>query len=115
MFLQLLFLKSKIVTIISFFQVDLIQLITVDSLLTDTSVKRTPRIGPCLSLHPLFDPLQDGHLSKTDTLPTAKCADVSLPAPSPPPPPPPRYFAPFCRMPSRLFRAYPTWLKGNDC
>ena len=65
--LQLLFLKSKIFKIISFFQVDLIQLLTVDSLLTDTSVKRTPKIGPCLSLHPLFDPLQDGHLSKTDT------------------------------------------------
>ena len=22
---------------------------------TDTPVKRTPRVGPCLSLHPLFD------------------------------------------------------------
>ena len=30
---------------------------TVDSLLTDTSVKRTPRVGPCLSLLPLFDSL----------------------------------------------------------
>ena len=30
---------------------------TVDSLLMDTSVKRTPRVGPCLSLHPLFDSL----------------------------------------------------------
>ena len=27
---------------------------TVDSLLTDTSVKRTLRVGPCLSLLPLF-------------------------------------------------------------
>ena len=34
---------------------------------TDTSVKRTPRVGPCLSLHPLFDSLWDGHLSKTNT------------------------------------------------
>ena len=40
---------------------------TVDSLLTDTSVKRTPRVGPCLSLLPLFDSLQDGHLPKTDS------------------------------------------------
>ena len=30
---------------------------TVDTLLTDTSVKRTPRVGPCLSLVPLFDSL----------------------------------------------------------
>jgi len=36
---------------------------TVDSLLTDTSVKRTLRVGPCLSLLPSFD----GHLSKMDT------------------------------------------------
>ena len=40
---------------------------TVDSSLTDISVKRTPRNGPCLSLFPLFDSVQDGHLSKTDT------------------------------------------------
>ena len=32
-------------------------IITVDSLLTDTSVKRTLRVGPCLSLLPLFDSL----------------------------------------------------------
>ena len=30
---------------------------TVDSLLTDTSVKRTLTVGPCLSLLPLFDSL----------------------------------------------------------
>ena len=30
---------------------------TVDSLLRDTFVKRTPRVGPCLSLLPLFDSL----------------------------------------------------------
>ena len=30
---------------------------TVDSVLTDTSVKRTLRVGPCLSLLPLFDSL----------------------------------------------------------
>ena len=30
---------------------------TVDSLLTDTSLKGTPRVGPCLSLLPLFDSL----------------------------------------------------------
>ena len=30
---------------------------TVDSLLMDTSLKRTPRVGPCLSLLPLFDSL----------------------------------------------------------
>ena len=30
---------------------------TVDSLLTDNSVKRTLRVGPCLSLLPLFDSL----------------------------------------------------------
>ena len=30
---------------------------TVYSLLTDTSIKRTPRVGPCLSLLPLFDSL----------------------------------------------------------
>ena len=34
---------------------------------TDTSVKRTPRVGPCLSLLLLFDSLKDGHLSKMDT------------------------------------------------
>ena len=34
---------------------------------TDTSVKRTLRVGPCLSLLPLFDSLWDGHLSKMDT------------------------------------------------
>ena len=34
---------------------------------TDTSVKQTLRVGPCLSLLPLFDFLYDGHLSKTDT------------------------------------------------
>ena len=34
---------------------------------TDTSVKRTLRVGPCLSLLLLFDSLQDGHLSKMDT------------------------------------------------
>ena len=28
---------------------------TVDSLLMDTSAKWTPRVGPCLSLLPLFD------------------------------------------------------------
>ena len=33
---------------------------------TDTSVKRTPRVGPCLSLLPLFDSPQEGHVSKTD-------------------------------------------------
>ena len=32
---------------------------------TDISVKRTLRVGPCLSLLPLFD--SDGHLCKTDT------------------------------------------------
>ena len=35
----------------------LIHQTTVDSLLTDTSVKRTPRVGPCLCLFPLFDSL----------------------------------------------------------
>ena len=30
---------------------------TVDSLLMYTSLKRTPRVGPCLSLLPLFDSL----------------------------------------------------------
>ena len=34
---------------------------------TDTSVKWTLRVGPCLSLLPLFDSPSDGHLSKTDT------------------------------------------------
>ena len=33
----------------------------------DTSVKRTLRIGPCLSLLLLLDSLLDGHLFKTDT------------------------------------------------
>ena len=33
--------------------------------ITDTSIRRTPRVGPCLSLLPLFDSLSDGHLSKT--------------------------------------------------
>ena len=32
---------------------------------TDTSVKRTLRVGRCLSLLPLFDSPLDGHLSKT--------------------------------------------------
>ena len=35
----------------------IIIIITVDSLLTDTSLKRTPRVGPYLSLLPLFDSL----------------------------------------------------------
>ena len=35
---------------------------TVDSLLTDTSTRRTPRVGPCLRLVPLFYSLQDGHV-----------------------------------------------------
>ena len=40
---------------------------TIDSILTDTLVKRTPRVGPFLSLLLLFDSLQDGHLHlKTD-------------------------------------------------
>ena len=30
--------------------------------MTDTSVKRTPRVGPCLCLFPSFDSLLDGHL-----------------------------------------------------
>ena len=30
---------------------------TIHSLLTDTSIKRTLRVGPCLSLLPLFDSL----------------------------------------------------------
>ena len=30
---------------------------TVDSLLTDTSLKRTLRVGPCLCLFPVFDSL----------------------------------------------------------
>ena len=34
---------------------------------TDTSVKWTLRVDPCLSLLPLFDFLEHGHLSKTDT------------------------------------------------
>ena len=40
---------------------------TVDSLLTGASVKRTARVGPCLSLLPLFDSQKDGDCSKTDT------------------------------------------------
>ena len=36
----------------------LLNIITaVDSLLTDTSVKRTPGVGPCLSFLPLFNSL----------------------------------------------------------
>ena len=34
---------------------------------TDTSVKRTSRLGPCLSLFLLFDSVKDGHLCKMDT------------------------------------------------
>ena len=34
---------------------------TVDSLLTDTPTRRTPRVGPCLRLVPLFYSLSDGH------------------------------------------------------
>ena len=34
---------------------------------TDISVKRTPRVGPCLSFLPLFDSLRDGHFSKTES------------------------------------------------
>ena len=40
---------------------------TVDSLLMGASVKRTARVGPCLSLLPLFDSQKDGDCSKTDT------------------------------------------------
>ena len=39
------------------FKFELQSMLTVNSLLTDTSVKRTPRVGPCLSLLPLFDSL----------------------------------------------------------
>lgn len=50
--------------------------ITVDSFLMDTStsVKRTPRIGPLLSLLPSFDSLKDGHLSKTPSHRSQKVA-----------------------------------------
>ena len=36
---------------------------------------------------------------------------------APLPPPAPTLFAPFCPMPSHVFRACPAWLKGNgnDC
>ena len=44
-----------------------LQIITVGTLLMDTLVKRTPRVGPYLSLLPLFDSLKDGHLATTDT------------------------------------------------
>ena len=37
----------------------LIILYTVDSLLTDTAVRWTPSVGPCLSLLPLFEFLYD--------------------------------------------------------
>ena len=48
------------------------QLLVSDTLITDTSVRRTPvkqtlRVGPCLSLLTLFDSLWDGHLSTMDT------------------------------------------------
>ena len=33
---------------------------------TDTLLKWTARVGPCLSLVPLVDSLKDGHLTKTD-------------------------------------------------
>jgi len=47
---------------------------TVNSLLTDTSVKETPRVCPCLSLPPLFNSLSDVHLSKMDTkCPSQRC------------------------------------------
>ena len=39
------------------FQLGIRSVYTVDSLLTDTSLKRTPRVCPCLSLLPLFDSL----------------------------------------------------------
>jgi len=41
--------------------------VTVDSLLTNTSVKRTLMVCSCLSLLPLFDSLWDGRLSKKNT------------------------------------------------
>ena len=41
--------------------------VTVDSLLTDTSVKRTLMVSSCLSLLPLFDSLWDGRLCKKNT------------------------------------------------
>ena len=37
--------------------------------LTDALVKRTPRVGLFFSLLPLFDSLNDGHLSQTDVHP----------------------------------------------
>ena len=48
---------------------------TVNPFLTDTSsIKGTPRVGPRLSLPPLFNSLSDGHLSKTDTkCPSQRC------------------------------------------
>ena len=39
---------------------------------TDTSVKRTPTVGPFLSFLPLFDSLSDGHLSKRQLVPVPK-------------------------------------------
>ena len=41
---------------------------TVDSLLADNTVKQTPRVGPCLSLLPLFDSLCKMDISQRRTL-----------------------------------------------
>ena len=44
-----------------------LQIITVSTLLMDTFVKLTPRVGPCLYLLPLLDSVQDRHLGKMAT------------------------------------------------
>ena len=55
--------------------------------MTDTSLKGTPRVGPCLFLHPLFDSLLDRHpvpVPKVSVLKRVDCGvhdkNVILPA-----------------------------------
>ena len=43
---------------------------------TDTSVKRTPRVGPCLSLLPLFDSIRRTSLLDRHLVPAPKVSDL---------------------------------------
>ena len=48
------------------------------SLLTDTFEKRTPKVGPRLSLLPLFDSLYDGHLVPVPKVSALERVDCTL-------------------------------------
>ena len=56
--INIIVILTIIIIIIIIINTIVIITITVDSLLTDTSLKRTPGVCPCLSLLPLFDSIR---------------------------------------------------------